>query len=157
MTKENIIGIIKNVQAKGKNTFIKKNCDLYFTNKRLVCVVLSNSNFVAGMSGGLIAGVSGILAYSQVTDYTAKNKRLQNKEKEVDEIISQCPNSFDIKNEEIIFQKSRFESRFLKTFGIFAQLIIKTENKKYYFDIPYSDRKMAKIIVSEYSSEIKVN
>ncbi|MDD3178543.1 MAG: hypothetical protein PHR26_03430 [Candidatus ainarchaeum sp.] len=155
--KETIIGIIKNVQAKGKNTFIKKNCDLYFTNKRIICIILSESNFISGMTGGLIAGVSGIIALSQITDYTAKDKRSKNKEKELDFIIYSNPNSFEIKNNDIIIEKSKLETRFIKTFRIFAQLIIKTKSKKYFFDIPYQYRYIAKIIISKYNNKLKIN
>lgn len=156
MEKENIIGVIKNVQAKGKGTLLKKNCDLYLTNKRIICTVLSESNFVSGMSGSLIAGVSGIIAFSQITDYTARDKRAQNKKKALDEILKSCPSSFEIKNKDILIKKSKLETRFIKTFGLFAQLIIKTENKRYYFDIPYAYRKLAKIIVSEYNENLKI-
>ena len=154
---EHLIGIIKNAQAKGRNSILIKSCDLYVTNKRLICVVVGNSAMVSGMIGQALNGVVGAITWSQTTILKNNNQRTKNIEKTLDEIIKDNPESYAIVLNQINPDKSTLKTGFFSTLGLWAPLTIWTSNKKkFFFNIPYNARKIATTILNLATQRIKI-
>lgn len=148
---EQTIGIIENVQAKGKSTLTKKTCSLLITSKRIICIPLSGSTFVAGMIGHTIAGPSGAIAFSQEKINQANQKLKEISSSDLDEILLKETDSFEIKKEEI--QKGIMKTGFFSTLGIWIPLTIYTD-KRFYFDIPIGEKENAKSLISNFNNKI---
>jgi hypothetical protein len=144
---EELLGVIKNVQAKGKTSMIKKTCDLYITDKRVVCIVLGSSVFVSAMVGQAVMGVSGAFALGGDAQRGADSKRLKSVGKDMDEMIEKNPDSYSLEYDK--FEKATFNTSFFATLGMFAQLIVKyADGKTYYYDTPNSTKDVSKQILS---------
>lgn len=139
--------MIKNVQAKGKTSITKKTCDLYITDKRVVCIVLGGSVFVSAMIGQAVMGVSGAFALGGDAQRSVDAKRLKSVGKDIDEMIEKNPDSYALEFEKM--EKATFNTSFFATLGMFAQLIVKyADGKTYYFDTPNSTKDVSKQILS---------
>lgn len=140
---EQIIGIIKNVQAKGHTSITMKTCDLIITDKRLICVVLGGSTWVSGMVGQAVAGASTAIAYATATQLLVDDKRLKNKGKELDKISDEGDN-YQILWKDVT--KTKYKTGFLSTLGMWAPLTIYAD-KRYFFNIPNNAKHIAKEIL----------
>lgn len=155
---EYIIGIIKDVQTKPKGCFVVKNCDLYITNKRIVCIVMGASVFVSGMIGQAIGGVPGAIGFSEDAKNKVNDKRLENIDKALDEMIVSNEYSYDIKFDDINKNKSTYKTGFWSTLGIFAHLkIVDSNGKVYRFNTPNNTKEISKDILKEATTRIAIS
>lgn len=137
---EKIIGIIKNVQAKGNTSLTMKTCDIVITDKRLVCVVLGGSTWVSGMIGQAVAGASTAIAYATATQLLVDDKRFKNKGKELDNIVTEGDN-YQILWKDVT--KLKYKTVFFSTLGMWAPLTIYAD-KRYFFNIPNKEKHLVK-------------
>lgn len=129
---------------------------MFISNLKIICVPLTNSTLTSSMLGGLIGGSGAAFAYSSVNKEIAKDKLNKLNNNQIKEIIN-LRDAFFVDFENINQRKSYFKTGFFSTLGLWAPLMIKTnDNSRFYFDIPIKEKETLKIMLKGLTNNIKV-
>lgn len=155
MDTEKILGAIENVQTKPPGSWTQKSCDLIFTDRRLLCVKVGGSSFIAAMMGSSIAGPSGAIAFSMDSHNEQEYNREKMRDSGLDELLAGDEENYMIMYRDVV--SGSFKTGFLATFGMMAPLEIKTaDGKKYFYNIYNNQKDYAKALIEATMPEIKV-
>jgi hypothetical protein len=152
---ERILGVIENVQTKPPGEWTQKSCDLIFTDRRLLCVKVGGSSMVAGMLGAGIVGPAGAMAFASDNATEQDINRSRKQGFTLDRLLASDQGNYAIWYSEVT--GGSFKTGFLATLGIMAPLNIKTEDRKYFYNVYNQWKDYAKALIAETMPNVKVS
>lgn len=151
---EKIVGVIEDVQTKPPGSWTQKSCDLIFTDRRMLCVKVGASSFVAGVAGAGLAGPSGAMVFTFDSQHEQEENRENSKDKTLDELLAMDKSNYSIDYTDI--REGTFKTGFLSTLGMMAPLNMKTEGgAKYFYNIYNNQKEYAKSLIEATMPNVK--
>lgn len=145
MDEETIVGIVRNVQAKPAGHLTVKNCDLVFTERRILVVNTGSSSLVGAMAGLAVAGPAGAVAAGMATAGASESNRANRKGLSPDEILAADSSNFFIPIDRV--ERATLGTGFFSTLWMYAPLKIWYGDKTFFCNVPYSDLAAARPVV----------